>query len=442
MDVDPESTNLIIQFVLIFILTLVNAFFSSAEMAIISTNRNKIKTLAEDGQKNAIVLEKLLADPTSFLSTIQVGITFAGFFSSASAATSLSGVFGGYLSSFGIPYGESIALVGVTIALSYITLVFGELLPKRIALQNSEKVALMSAKPIAYTLSLLSPFVKFLTLSTNVFVRLLGFSSQDLDEKVSREEIKSLIEVGQSHGVINDVEKEMMHNIFDFDEMSAREIMTPRPNVYAIDINEPFSEYIDELITNQYSRVPVYDEEIDNIIGILYIKDILIAARKVGFEQIDVRALLQQALFVPERKKIDELFKELQAQKKHMAILVDEYGGFSGIVTLEDLIEEVMGEIEDEYDEDLVPIRKINETTYILDGLVPVHEVVEELELQLPTDSPDFDTISGFLVHLLGYIPQENSTEVIEYNNLIFTIKKIVDKRIATVELQINQIEK
>ncbi|MGL6009333.1 MAG: CNNM domain-containing protein, partial [Culicoidibacterales bacterium] len=171
MDVDPESTNLIIQFVLIFILTLVNAFFSSAEMAIISTNRNKIKTLAEDGQKNAIVLEKLLADPTSFLSTIQVGITFAGFFSSASAATSLSGVFGGYLSSFGIPYGESIALVGVTIALSYITLVFGELLPKRIALQNSEKVALMSAKPIAYTLSLLSPFVKFLTLSTNVFVR-------------------------------------------------------------------------------------------------------------------------------------------------------------------------------------------------------------------------------------------------------------------------------
>ncbi|MGL4953052.1 MAG: hemolysin family protein, partial [Culicoidibacterales bacterium] len=222
----------------------------------------------------------------------------------------------------------------------------------------------------------------------------------------------------------------------------AREIMTPRPNVYAIDINEPFSEYIDELITNQYSRVPVYDEEIDNIIGILYIKDILIAARKVGFEQIDVRALLQQALFVPERKKIDELFKELQAQKKHMAILVDEYGGFSGIVTLEDLIEEVMGEIEDEYDEDLVPIRKINETTYILDGLVPVHEVVEELELQLPTDSPDFDTISGFLVHLLGYIPQENSTEVIEYNNLIFTIKKIVDKRIATVELQINQIDK
>ncbi|MGL5384133.1 MAG: hemolysin family protein [Culicoidibacterales bacterium] len=434
---DSETTNIMLQFLLIFILTLVNAFFSSAEMAIISTNRNKIKTLAEDGHKKAIVLELLLADPTSFLSTIQVGITFAGFFSSASAATSLSGVLGGYLSTFGIPYGESIALVGVTIILSYITLVFGELLPKRIALQNSEKVALFAATPIAYTLKFLSPFVKLLTISTNVFVRIFGFSTQNLDEKVSREEIKSLIEVGQSHGVINDVEKEMMHNIFDFDEMSAREIMTPRPNVYAININEPFSEQLDELIHNQYSRVPVYDDDLDNIIGVLHIKDVLIAARKVGFEQIDLRRILQPALFVPERKKIDELFKELQAQKKHLAILVDEYGGFSGIVTLEDLIEEVMGEIEDEYDEDVVPIRKINETTYILDGLVPVHEVVEALELKLPTDSPDFDTISGFLVHLLGHIPTENSQEVVEYQDLTFTIKKIRDKRIASVELKV-----
>lgn len=438
MDVDPESTNLIFQFILIIFLTAVNAFFSSAEMAIISVNRNRIKTLAEEGNKKAKTLEKLIADPTSFLSTIQVGITFAGFFSSAAAATSLSGVFGGYLAQFGIPYGETIALVIVTIILSYITLVFGELLPKRIALQNPEAVALRSAQPIAWFLKGMSPFVKFLTFSTNLFVRALGFKTDDLDEKVSREEIKSLIEVGQSHGVINDVEKEMMHNIFDFDEMTAREIMTPRPNVYAIDINEPFSEYVDELIANQYSRVPVYDEEIDNIIGILYIKDILIAARKVGFEHIAVRELLQPALFVPERKKIDELFKELQAQKKHMAILVDEYGGFSGIVTLEDLIEEVMGEIEDEYDEALVPIRKLNDNTYLLDGLVPVHEVVEELELDLPTDSPDFDTISGFLVHLLGYIPQENSTEVIDYENLTFTIKKIIDKRIAIVELKIN----
>ncbi|MGL5531921.1 MAG: hemolysin family protein, partial [Culicoidibacterales bacterium] len=349
----------------------------------------------------------------------------------------LSGVLGGYLSTFGIPYGESIALVGVTIILSYITLVFGELLPKRIALQNSEKVALFAATPIAYTLKILSPFVKLLTISTNVFVRIFGFSTQNLDEKVSREEIKSLIEVGQSHGVINDVEKEMMHNIFDFDEMSAREIMTPRPNVYAININEPFSEQLDELIHNQYSRVPVYDDDLDNIIGVLHIKDVLIAARKVGFEQIDLRRILQPALFVPERKKIDELFKELQAQKKHLAILVDEYGGFSGIVTLEDLIEEVMGEIEDEYDEDVVPIRKINETTYILDGLVPVHEVVEALELKLPTDSPDFDTISGFLVHLLGHIPTENSQEVVEYQDLTFTIKKIRDKRIASVELKV-----
>lgn len=432
-----ETTALGLQFFLIFVLTLVNAFFSSAEMAIISSNRNKIKLLAEAGDKAAQTLEQLMQDPTSFLSTIQVGITFAGFFSSASAATSVSGVLGSYLAEFNIPYGETIALVVVTLVLAYITLVFGELLPKRIALQKAEPLALFSARPIAFILKAMSPFVWLLTFSTNIFVRLFGFQTDNLDEQVSREEIKSLIEVGQSHGVINDVEKEMMHNIFDFDEVSAREIMTPRPNVYAIDIQEPFAAQLDEIIANQYSRIPVYDTDIDHMIGILYIKDLLSAAREVGFANIDVRSLLHEPFFVPEWKKIDELFKELQAQKKHLALLVDEYGSFSGLVTLEDLIEEVMGEIEDEYDEVEMPIRKIGDQTYLVDGLITLNELNEALELTLPSDEPEFDTLSGFLIYLLGYIPEPNSHAVIRYEQLTWTIQKMEEKRIALVELKI-----
>ncbi|MGL5295985.1 MAG: hemolysin family protein [Culicoidibacterales bacterium] len=436
MDVDPESTTLIFQFILIIVLTIVNAFFASAEMAIVSVNRNKIRTLSEKGVKQARILEELLAEPTQFLSTIQVGITFAGFFSSASAATSVSGVFGEYLVQFGIPYGESIALIIVTVALSYITLVFGELLPKRIALQKAEQVALFCAHPIVIMLKIMAPFVKLLTLSTNIFVRILGFNTENLDEKVSREEIKSLIEVGQSHGVINDVEKEMMHNIFDFDEIGAYEIMTPRPNIFAVDIDEPIVIYLDELITNQYSRVPVYEENIDHIIGILYLKDILIAARQVGFEHIDIRNLIHEPLFVPERKKIDELFKELQVKKTHMAILVDEYGSVSGIVTLEDLIEEVMGEIEDEYDENTVIIQRMNDTTYLVDGLISIHDLNEHIEVELPTDSAEYDTLSGFIVHLLGYIPDGLNEESVVYESYTFTVKKVTNKRISLVEIK------
>lgn len=436
---DPEPMSLVSQFILILVLTLLNAFFASAEMAIVSVNRNRIKMLADDGNKKASLLVDLLEEPNKFLSTIQVGITLAGFFSSASAATGISEVIGASLSQLGIPYAQSISLVVITIILSYFTLVFGELVPKRIALQKSEQMAMLSVRPIVFVFKFAKPFVKLLSLSTNVLLRVIGMSDTDLEEKVSREEIKSLVDAGEEYGVINQIEKEMINSIFDFDDKLAKEVMTPRTEVYMINSKLPLS--IEELLEENYSRIPVYEGDMDNIIGILYLKDFLHEAYQVGFENVDIKKLLHRPYFVPECKNIDQLFKELQKSKKHLAVLIDEYGGFSGIVTIEDLIEEVMGDINDEYDDDDPVIRKIDNDTYIVNGLISIKELNDKLHLNLDEETEDYDTLGGFLINQIDYIPSETEECMVEYENLLFKVQCVKDKRIETVKIHMNHIQ-
>ena len=432
---DPEPMSLVSQFILILVLTLLNAFFASAEMAIVSVNRNRIKMLADDGDKKASLLADLLEEPNKFLSTIQVGITLAGFFSSASAATGISEVIGASLSQLGIPYAQSISIIVITIILSYFTLVFGELVPKRIALQKSEQIAMLSVRPIVFVFKFAKPFVKLLSLSTNVLLRVIGMSDTDLEEKVSREEIKSLVDAGEEYGVINQIEKEMINSIFDFDDKLAKEVMTPRTEVYMINIKLPLS--IEELLEENYSRIPVYEGDMDNIIGILYLKDFLHEAYQVGFENVGIKKLLHRPYFVPECKNIDQLFKELQKSKNHLAVLIDEYGGFSGIVTIEDLIEEVMGDINDEYDEDEPFIRKIDNDTYIVNGLISIKELNDKLHLNLDEETEDYDTLGGFLINQIDYIPSETEECMVEYENLLFKVECVKDKRIETVKIHI-----
>ena len=432
---DPEPMSLVSQFILILVLTLLNAFFASAEMAIVSVNRNRIKMLADDGNKKASLLVDLLEEPNKFLSTIQVGITLAGFFSSASAATGISEVIGASLSQLGIPYAQSISLVVITIILSYFTLVFGELVPKRIALQKSEQMAMLSVRPIVFVSKFAKPFVKLLSLSTNLLLRVIGMSDTDLEEKVSREEIKSLVDAGEEYGVINQIEKEMINSIFDFDDKLAKEVMTPRTEVYMINSKLPLS--IEELLEENYSRIPVYEGDMDNIIGILYLKDFLHEAYQVGFENVDIKKLLHRPYFVPECKNIDQLFKELQKSKNHLAVLIDEYGGFSGIVTIEDLIEEVMGDINYEYDDDDPVIRKIDNDTYIVNGLISIKELNDKLQLNLDEETEDYDTLGGFLINQIDYIPSETEECMVEYENLVFKIECVKDKRIEMVKIHI-----
>ena len=379
-----------------------------------------------------------MQEPTKFLSTVQVGITLASFFSSASAATGISNVFGNSLETLNIPYAHEISLIVVTIILSYITLVFGELLPKRLALQNSQKIAMYAVKPIMLISKITIPFVKLLSISTNFLIRLFNVNSKNLEEKVSKEEIKSLVDVGQEHGVINETEKDMINSIFEFDDKLAKEVMTPRTNVYMINIDDCANTYLNSLLNEKYSRIPIFQENIDNIIGILYMKDFLCEAYKVGFDNVNLGNILHTPYFVPEMKNIDELFKELQISRKHMAILIDEYGGFSGIVTIEDLIEEVMGDIGDEFDDEEILLKNISKNTFLASGLISINELNEKLHINLDSESDDYDTLGGFIIKLIGYIPKKDDDCIVNYKNIIFKIKEVNKKRIVKVEITIN----
>ena len=433
--------SLLLQFIVIVALTGINAFFSSAEMAIVSINKNKLKILVEDGNKKAIMLENLMKEPSKFLSTIQVGITLAGFFASASAATGLSQYLSIYLRKLGIPYSGQISMILITFVLSYITLVFGELIPKRIALKSSEKIALSSVGTIVTVSKIFSPFVKFLTFSTNIILTALKMKEDDIEEKVSKEELRSLVEVGREHGIINEVEKEMIENIIEFDEKVAREIMIPRTKVFLIDKNISVDELFEKKEVEVYSRIPVYEDEADNIVGILFMKDLMIEAYRKGFQNVKLPEIIQEAYFVPETKNVNELFNEMQSEKKHIAILIDEYGGFSGIVTLEDLIEEVMGNISDEFDADDSSIKKLSANKYLINGELSLNDLNDYFHIEL--ESKHYDTLSGLLIEHMGYIPEDNEDiEPIIIDGISFKPKRVKDKKIEWVLAKFNKEEK
>ncbi|EGV08732.1 MULTISPECIES: hemolysin family protein [unclassified Parvimonas] len=432
MDSGPE---VYFQIIILILLTLANAFFAASEMAIVSMDKKKLLALSEQGDKRAIKVEKLLKEPSKFLSTIQVGITFAGFFTSASAAVGLSDKFGSVLESLSIPFANRVSLILITIILAYFSLVFGELVPKRIALQNAEKFALFSVGTINLVYKVMSPFVYLLSLSTNIILKIFSVPTTGVEAKVTLEEIKSIVEVGQEQGIINPTEREMIDGVISFDDILAEEVMTARTEVFMIDIDEPDKDF-ETLMQMRYSRVPVYEDDIDNIIGILYIKDFFLEAYKVGFENVNIRSILRPAYFIPERKNINDLFLELKNSRNQMAVLIDEYGGFTGIVTMEDLIEEVMGEIDDEYDKKTNPaIKKIDDRHFIATGACEIEDVNNACNLKLDENSEDYDTLGGMLMYLLGYIPNDGEKLTVEDNGVIYNILSIYEHRVKKVRI-------
>ncbi|MEG1704100.1 MAG: hemolysin family protein [Niameybacter sp.] len=435
MILEPDSGSIIGQLVLILLLTGVNAFFASAEMAIVAVNKNKIKKLSEEGNSKARLLEKFIDEPSHFLSTIQIGITLAGFFSSASAATGISGYIARSIQALGVPYAQEISMIGVTLLLSYFTLVFGELVPKRIALKKSEGIALFSVKIIYFVATIAKPFIKVLSLSTSIVLKLTGNSQENIEEKISEEEIRALICQSEHDGCIEDEEKNMIDGVFEFNDRTVKEIMTPRKDTFIINVENDIEEILDRIMKLNYSRIPVYEQNIDNIIGVLYVKDLLVEARKVGFHAISIRKILHEPYFVPESKKTNALFKNFKEKKNHMAILINEYGGFSGIVTMEDLIEEVMGEIHDEYDIEEIEIKQIDEKTFLVKGSIAIHELNHRLEIDL--SSGGYDTLNGYLTTHLGEIPEENVS--IELEHTKFKIKKANSRRIEQIQIEINK---
>lgn len=432
-----DGTALGPKIFLIVILILINAFFAAIEMATVSASKAKLREKAEDGDKGAKILLELTDDQTRFLSTIQIIITLAGFFASGLCAISISKILGFKLSLYGIYHSEKISFVIVTIILSYISLVFGELVPKRIALNNSEFIAVKYSGFLKIISIIFYPFVKIISLSTVVILKILGKYSEDVEEKISEEELKSYIKVSQEAGVINSAGEEMIVNIMDFDDKMAYEIMTPRTSIYMIDIDEFSVDMIDEILKRGFSRIPVYRDDTDNIIGTLYIKDLFIEYAKNDYKFVDIEKTLKTPYFIPETKKVDILLKELQATKNYVAILIDEYGGFSGMVTVEDIVEEIVGEIEDEYDKDLEKMEKMSDDEYVVDGLCDIEDVNDFLNINLYSE--DHETISGYFIEKLGYIPDENSTKNLKITSQGVTLTGlgVKDKRIVKIRIKI-----
>ncbi len=437
MESDPEAANIAAQILLLIGLTMLNAFFAGAEMAVVSVNKNKIKMLGDQGNKNAALIQRLLEDSTGFLSTIQVAITFAGFFSSASAATGISQVLADRMNGWGIPYGQSIAMVVVTIILSYFNLVFGELVPKRIALQKAEAFSLFAVKPIYYISKVMAPFIKLLSLSTNGVLRLIGMKTDSLEEEVTEEEIRSLLQAGRETGVFNEIEQDMITSIFLFDDKKAREIMVPRQDIVAVNASAPLESCLDEILTSKHSRIPVYEDDIDNIIGILSMKDFMIEVNENINKHMDIRSIMKKPFFVPENRKTDELFQEMQENKIKMAILVDEYGGVSGLVTMENLIEEIVGDIHDEYEEVEEELVELEPHIYRASGGILLYDLDKVLHKEIESSC---DTLSGYLMEQLGYIPNENQLPIeLEADGVGYTILSMDGKVIKDVKVKLKQ---
>lgn len=433
---------MISQLIVLLVLILLNAFFASSEIAFISLNDAKIERQAKEGNKKAKQIEKMLKTPSKFLATIQIGITFAGFLSSAFAsntfAEKLAPVLYNLMPFIGLGVWKSVSIVIITIILSFFTLVFGELVPKRLAMKNYEKIAFKTIGIIRFISIITSPFVRLLTLTTNSISKLFGVGESD-EEIVTEEEIKMMVDEGEEKGTIREDEKELINNVFEFNDITVSEIMRHRKDIFALDINISNEELLHELSKEEYkhSRIPVYDETIDEIKGILYVKDVLKNINKKTFK---VKNLIKEAYFVSQNRLINEVFRELQKNKVQIAIVIDEYGGTAGLVTMEDILEELVGDIYDEYDnEEESEIEKIDSNTYMLAGNVIIYDVNKLLDADIPEG--DYDTLSGFLQEKLGRIPSEKEKPVIETEKVTYKIEKYKDKRILKVKACKNNVE-
>lgn len=428
---------MVTELLVILILLMINAFFAASEMALISLNDNKIKFLAEQGDKKAKLIHRVLSEPSKFLATIQIGITLAGFLSSAFASESFSDGLAELIMKANLPIPETtlktFSVLIISILLSYFSLVLGELVPKRLAMKKAESMSMLAIKPLNIINRAMGPFVSFLTVSTNTIVRLFGVDPNSEEDGVTEEEIRMMVDVGEEKGVIQETEKLMINNIFEFNNKAASEIMTHRTEIVGIPIESSFEEVMNIVNSELYTRFPVYEESLDNIVGILHTKDLFKYIGTESTEDFNLAKLARQPLFVPVSKKIDELFREIKNTKNHMAIIIDEYGGTGGLVTLEDLVEEIVGNIFDEYDEVEEEIEELDNSSYIINGSTELDTVNEHLDLEIPTD--DYETLSGFLIGQLGRIPTKGEKPEIEYNGYIFKVEEIDEKRIGSVSV-------
>ena len=424
-------------------LILINGWFAAARKSISEANKVKIRELADDGNKRAARALPVMENPPVYKLSLRVMNVLIYMLYCIVCMVYLGNPL--YVRLAGLWKAETAAQVVVFLIVLFVSLIFlmslGEMLPRRIAMQHAEGVVMTTSASIKVLNIILKPVTVCIAGLAILFLKLFRQRADLNDNEYSEDDIVEMLEAGQESGELKEEGKKMITGVFAFDDILAYEIMTPRTDVFAIDINDEPSEYIDELMSLKYSRIPVYEDDSDNIIGILNIKDYLIQARELGFDNVDIRAILRTPYFVPETKNIDSLFFELKKTKQQIAVLIDEYGGFCGIVTMEDIIEEVMGEIDDEYDEEEQELTKIGEDLYMIEGSMDLNDINEELGINL--ESENSETIGGLIIDMFGEIPDEDDIgKEVFIDNVVFTINSVKDRRIEKVIMKINKEDK
>ncbi|WP_074416182.1 hemolysin family protein [Streptococcus suis] len=437
---DPGSQTIYLQLLILFLLTLFNAFFSASEMALVSLNRSRVEQKAADGERKYIRLLQVLENPNNFLSTIQVGITFISILSGASLANDLGAVFAKWMgnSTTAQTAGYWLALAMLT----FVSIVLGELYPKRIAMNMKENLAVVTAPVIIFLGKIVSPFVWLLSAATNLISRITPMNFDDADEQMTRDEIEYIMT--KSEKTLDAEEIEMLQGVFSLDELMAREVMVPRTDAFMVDIEDDTATIMAAILKQNFSRIPVYDGDKDNIIGLIHTKKILSEAFSNGFDNLNIRRIMQEPLFVPETIFVDDLLTSLRNTQNQMAILLDEYGGVAGLVTLEDLLEEIVGEIDDETDKTEIFVREIADNTYIVQGNMTLNDFNEHFEMELESDN--VDTIAGYYLTGVGTIPSQDEKVSFEVDSkdhhLVLINDKVKNGRVTKLKLLITPLEK
>lgn len=423
-----------LEIVLIAIFILINGFFAAAEIAVVTIRRSRIKQLVEEGKKNADILNKLRESPDRFLATIQIGVTLSGALASAIGGAAAVEVIKPVLKAAPIPLiaasGEAIAIGIVVVGITYFSLIFGELIPKSVALSNPEGVGLFTAPAIRRFSKLATAFVSILTASTNILLKPFGKKAFTERGYITEEEVKMLIEEGGETGVFEPEEKELIHSVFEFTDTFVREVMRPVPQMVVIGIAMSADEVKSIISEEKFSRYPVIGKDINDIRGVLYAKDFYNILSKTG--SVDTHKIIKPPMFIPETMKISILLREMQKKRIHMAIVIDEYGAVSGLVTLEDLLEEIVGEIRDEYDTES-PVIRLSDGSMIIDASISVSDLHEDYDIEIP-ESAEYETLGGFIVTYLQRIPK--SGDVVEMDNGRLRVLEMVGQRIAKVKME------
>ena len=436
---DSSALNgLWLEIIFIAVLIMLNGFFSAAEIALISARRSRVQQLASDGDPRAKRVVGIQLDPDRFLATVQVGVTFVGTLASAvggvAAVRALSPMIGGIPLPFVPAMAEPLALVIVVVSITYTTLILGELVPKSLALRHAVSLALFVSGPLDSLARATSPLIRLLTASNRFVLRLLGQKGAAERAFISEEEVKHMVQEGRDQGVFDQTEQELIHSVFEFTESSVKDVMIPRPRIQAIDVETPIEQVLAHIVETGKSRYPVYRNTLDEVLGILYDKDLfrLLAEKK----PIVLAQVVRPAFFTPETTRVSRLLKSMQRRRMPMALVVDEYGGVEGLITIEDLIEEIVGEIEDETDREDQAVRRLRDGSYIVDASISIHDLADQHRLAFP-ESAEYETLAGFLITQLQRMPRGG--EIVNYEDWRLTIVDMDGRRIARVKIESRQ---